>query len=123
MRMIRSALLALALLVLPWAARADLVLVMVEQPGCVYCKAWDDEVSAAYPLTEEGKTAPLTRIQLRAPLPVGMQFDRPAAFTPTFVLLQDGIEVGRIEGYPGADFFWGLLGQMIAAHHIVPVSN
>lgn len=124
MRMVRSAFLGtLALTLLPLAAWADLALVMVEQPGCVYCKAWDEQVSAIYPRTDEGKAAPLTRIQLRAALPQGMQFDRPAAFTPTFVLLRDGIEVGRIEGYPGEDFFWGLLGQMIAAHHIVPVSN
>jgi len=34
-------------------------------------------------------------------------------FTPTFVLMQDGVEIGRIEGYPGEDFFWGLLNQMI----------
>ena len=26
------------------------------------------------------------------------------------------VEVDRIEGYPGEDFFWGLLGQMLKAH-------
>jgi hypothetical protein len=34
-------------------------------------------------------------------------------FTPTFVLLVDGVERNRIEGYPGEDFFWGLLGRML----------
>ena len=37
---------------------------------------------------------------------------RRVSFTPTFILVQDGVEVGRIEGYPGEDFFWGLLGKM-----------
>jgi len=119
MRMVLPAVLSFALMALPGAASADLHLVMVEQPGCVYCRAWDSEVSEIYPRTAEGKLAPLTRIQLRAPLPDGMRFDRPAAFTPTFVLLEDGAEIGRIEGYPGEDFFWGLLTQMMEARNLV----
>jgi len=35
-------------------------------------------------------------------------------FTPTFVLMGDGVEVGRMEGYAGEDFFWGLLGRMLS---------
>lgn len=118
--MIRSALLSVLGLIVPFAAFADLALVMVEQPGCVYCKAWNTEISAIYPLTDEGKAAPLTRVQLRAPLPEDMQFARPAVFTPTFVLLNEGVEVSRIEGYPGEAFFWGLLGQMIDAEKAAP---
>ena len=34
-------------------------------------------------------------------------------FTPTFILLQNGVEVDRIEGYASEDFFWGLLGQAL----------
>jgi len=117
MRMIHTALLCLTVLISPGMAAADLRLVMVEQPGCVYCRAWDAEISATYPLTDEGKAAALTRIQLHAPLPDDMSFTRPAVFTPTFVLLKDGVEVGRIEGYPGEDFFWGLLGQMLEAQN------
>ena len=45
--------------------------------------------------------------------PDGMTFKRPLAFTPTFVLMVDGVEISRIEGYPGEDFFWGLLEQMM----------
>ena len=43
----------------------------------------------------------------------GFAFATPVVLTPTFVLMEDGAEAGRIEGYPGEDFFWGLLGQMI----------
>jgi hypothetical protein len=41
---------------------------------------------------------------------------KPTRFTPTFVLVADGREVGRITGYPGEDFFWGLLQRLIEAH-------
>lgn len=111
--MMRAVLAALVALCLGPFARADLALVMIEQPGCHYCARWDAQIAPIYPRTAEGRAAPLIRLRLRAPLPAGMVFDRPAVFTPTFVLIENGRERGRIEGYPGEDFFWGLLGQML----------
>jgi hypothetical protein len=29
--------------------------------------------------------------------------------------VDEGREIGRIEGYPGADFFWGLLERLLQA--------
>ncbi len=104
-------------------ADAQMQLVMVEQPGCVYCQAWDREIAPKYALTDEGKAAPLRRIQLHAPVPDGLHLDRPATFTPTFILVQDGSELARIEGYPGEDFFWGLLAQMIADGTAAPAPD
>lgn len=96
------------------AAAGELELLMFEQPGCIYCAAWNAEVAPEYPLTEEGRAAPLRRLQLRDPLPEGLELVAPPVFTPTFVLVEDGVESGRIAGYPGEDFFWPLLGQLIA---------
>ncbi|RGP37115.1 thioredoxin family protein [Pseudotabrizicola alkalilacus] len=95
------------------AAAAELRLLMIEQPGCVYCIRWDAEIAPQYPVTDEGKAAPLTRMQLRDEVPEDITLLRSAAFTPTFVLLADGHETGRIEGYPGEDFFWPLLARLI----------
>lgn len=109
--MFRSCLLALALSASP--AAADTRLVMFDQTGCSWCAAWTKEVGPEYPKTEEGRIAPLARHDINVPLPDGVSLASPPVFTPTFVLLHDGQEVGRIEGYPGEDFFWGLLGKMI----------
>jgi hypothetical protein len=106
--------LAFGLAVLPLAAWAEMRLMMVEQPGCSHCAAWRAEVGPEYPLTAEGKAAPLLRQDLRSALPDGLTIASPPIFTPTFILLVDGHETGRIEGYPGEDFFWPLLAQMIA---------
>ncbi|MEY8120657.1 MULTISPECIES: hypothetical protein [unclassified Falsihalocynthiibacter] len=95
------------------AAAADTVLVMVEEKGCVWCARWNDEIAHIYPKTNEGKAAPLQRIDIHAARPEGMIFERRLNFTPTFVLMVDGQEASRIEGYPGEDFFWGLLEQML----------
>jgi hypothetical protein len=92
-------------------------LVMVEQRGCVYCLVWHREVGVEkYALTDEGAFAPLRTIDLHAPRPGDIAFASPLRITPTFVLIEDGRELARFEGYPGEDFFWGLLGMMLKAH-------
>lgn len=94
-------------------ATADAVLIMVEEHGCIWCERWNDEISHIYPKTDEGKAAPLQRIDIHAKRPEGITFARRLSFTPTFVLVVDETEVSRIEGYPGEDFFWGLLEKML----------
>jgi thioredoxin-related protein len=91
-------------------------LVMVEQRGCIYCKMWNEQVGPQYPLTAEGQYAPLRRIDLHAPRPEDLTFASPLRITPTFVLVDEGVELARMEGYPGEDFFWGLLQIMLKAH-------
>ena len=82
---------------------------MVRQDGCFYCQKWEREVADVYPKTAEGKAAPLERIELRGEWPEDLLISPTPVFTPTFILMKDGDEVSRIEGYPGEDFFWGLL--------------
>jgi thioredoxin-related protein len=91
----------------------ELRLIMFEEAGCMWCARWKAEVGPAYPKTEEGAIAPLTMLNIHEELPDDVQLSHPAVLTPTFVLLSDGEEVGRITGYPGQDFFWGLLGEML----------
>ncbi|MBC7141616.1 MAG: thioredoxin family protein [Rhodobacteraceae bacterium] len=107
------ALSALFLASLAAPAAAELRLLMVEQPGCAYCARWDAEIAPIYPRTPEGQAAPLERVQLRGPYPEGIELGPRPVFTPTFILVQDDREAGRIEGYPGEDFFWGLLARMM----------
>ncbi|WP_347312289.1 thioredoxin family protein [Defluviimonas sp. SAOS-178_SWC] len=108
------ALLGSILAVLATPAAAELKLLMVEQPGCAYCARWDADIAPIYPKTPEGQAAPLERVQLRGPYPDNVELGPRPVFTPTFILVQDGREAGRIEGYPGEDFFWGLLAQLMS---------
>ena len=107
----------LALTTLPalpaWAAE----LIMVEEPGCMWCARWEAELGDIYPRTPEGKAAPLRKMEIAETRgDTDVTFARPVLFTPTFVLVEDGQELARIEGYPGEDFFWGLLGGLLADH-------
>lgn len=92
-------------------AAATAELLMFDDPACVWCKRWHDEIGGVYDSTDEGRIAPLRVLQLRNGLPSDTTFSAPVVVTPTFVLVKDGREVGRILGYPGEDLFWGLLGQ------------
>ena len=83
-------------------------LIMVEQQGCYYCLEWKDQLGHIYPKTPEGKYAPLKTIDItKVDQLKGLQRD--VIFTPTFVLMEDNKELGRLEGYSSEDFFWELL--------------
>ncbi|MDX5402653.1 MAG: thioredoxin family protein [Rhodobacterales bacterium] len=88
-------------------------LVMIDRQGCAYCIAWKKEIGPAYPNTDLGQFAPLRVVDIRDGAPEGVTFARPVVFTPTFILIEDGAELARLEGYAGEDFFWGLLEKML----------
>lgn len=94
-------------------ARAETFLLMFDAPGCPYCTLWKEQIGPIYPKTEEATIAPLRIIGIHDPLPEGIVINGDPVYTPTFVLVHNGQEVGRIPGYPGEDFFWGLLDRMI----------
>lgn len=96
------------------ASAAPFQLLMFERDGCSYCRQWNEEIGPAYPKTPQGQAAPLQRLDVYAPLPEDVTLTgRPPAFTPTFVLLSEGREVGRIEGYAGDQFFWVMLERLL----------
>ena len=103
----------LALVSLPGSVLAETLLVMAEENGCLWCAKWNEEVGGEYPITAEGKAAPLHRVDIHGDMPEGMTFKSRLTFTPTFVLMRDGQELSRLEGYPGEDFFWPLLQRMM----------
>ena len=86
---------------------------MYDDPGCPYCRQWRREVGKAYENSAEGRRAPLRTVQLRGPKPSDITLTSPVNVTPTFVLVEDGREVGRMIGYGGPDFFWSKLDVMM----------
>lgn len=101
----------LTLVVFPLAAQAT-ELVMVDDDGCVWCARWEEEVGPAYPKSTEGQFAPLRKINIRD-ITDEIEVARRVNFTPTFLIVQDGREIARIEGYPGAHFFFPLVEQLL----------
>ncbi len=88
-------------------------LLMFDDPGCPWCRKWRAEVGPGYAASPEGRRAPLRTVMLRDGRPAGITLDSAIRASPTFVLVQDGREVGRITGYGGPDFFWSMLTEMM----------
>ena len=102
-----------ASLVVSQTARAS-ELLMFERDGCVWCARWDREIAPIYGKTDEAKVLPLRRINIDHDKPTDITLNAPVRYTPTFVIVDDGREIGRITGYLNDESFWGLLGKYAA---------
>ena len=104
--------LALCAVILTASAAGAAELVMVRRDGCPWCAKFDREIGPIYPKTEFNSQAPLRQINLDRD-PDTSIVHGPIRYTPTFVLADNGKEVGRIEGYPGDEFFWPRLESLL----------
>lgn len=108
-----TAAIAFALLLTSGANLSAAELLMFERAGCSWCARFDAEIAPIYPKTDENRIAPLRRIDLNRPMPAELAGINPGPFTPTFVVVDEGREIGRIQGYPGDTFFFGLLDRIL----------
>ena len=107
------ALLAVPLVLASSLAPRAAELVMVERSGCSWCARWERDVGPAYMKSDEGRQAPLRRVSLDDGQPK-LALKEPVRFTPTFILVEQEREIGRITGYLDNAMFWGLLGTLLA---------
>ncbi len=109
---LRGFAIALVILFMPRGVVAA-ELVMFESATCTWCDRWNEEIAPIYPNTNEAKCAPLRRVDISEVWPVDLQNIARIVYTPTFVIVENGQEVGRLVGYPGEDFFWPLLADQL----------
>jgi hypothetical protein len=88
-------------------------LLMFRRVGCPWCAAWDREIGPVYPRTDIGRRIPIRFIDLDQDDATKFRLKGPVHYTPTFVLIEEDREVSRIEGYPGPDFFWSRLENLV----------
>jgi hypothetical protein len=97
----------------PALAAPAVALVYVREVGCPYCREWDAHIGPVYGKTPEARRAPIREIEKRDVTAAGLKLVRPVRYTPTFVLTVGDAEIGRIEGYPGEEFFWARLDRLL----------
>lgn len=98
------------------ASAQELRLLMIEQAGCYYCRVFNRDIAPAYAMSDIGQQAPLVHADLRGPLPDGITLASTPFVTPTFILIgPGGHEVERLTGFPGEEFFWPYVRDMIDA--------
>jgi hypothetical protein len=106
-------------LALPFAASlqtaaADSRLIMVTSDYCPSCQAWELDVGKVYDKSPYATTLPLTRVEIGSKMPGGVTFQKPVVGTPTFLIIHNGQEIGRQNGYIDAEMFWWWLSEYTA---------
>ena len=74
--------------------------------SCSYCEQWDEEVGSIYDKTEESSLLKLRRVNIHDVIADDVAHIKGIIYTPTFVAIDGGREIGRIVGYGGDIFFW-----------------
>ncbi|CAM3441134.1 SoxS protein [Paracoccus nototheniae] len=98
---------------LDWQAR-PWQLMMVGSASCHYCRQWRAEIGPGFAASPAGRAAPLFEVDVDGPFPDGLALDRRPRITPSFILLSQGTERGRVEGYVGQTHFYPVLEDMMA---------
>ena len=93
-------------------------LVMFESESCEWCEVWDEEIGVAYDKTIESKVIPLRKVDIDDEPHADFKHLEGLIYTPTFVVMDNGKELGRIIGYPGEDFFWQYLNEILTKQNL-----
>ena len=112
--LIKAFALALIFVASPQNAAADSRLIMVTSDYCPSCQAWELDVGKVYDKSPYAKTLPLTRVEIGDKMPGGVTFQKPVVGTPTFLIIHNGQEIGRQNGYIDAEMFWWWLSDYTA---------
>ena len=112
--LIKAFTLALTLIAPNKIAAADSRLIMVTSDHCSYCQAWELDVGAVYDKSPYARTLPLTRVDIGSKKLEDVTFQKPVVGTPTFLIIHNGQEIDRQNGYIGAEMFWWWLSEYAA---------
>ncbi len=88
-------------------------LVMVDLQWCGYCAKFRREVAPSYDSSREGKLAPLRVVSVAKSWPSDLAAIRQVSYTPVFILVEHGKEIGRFAGYSNPATFWSELDPLL----------
>jgi len=81
-------------------------LLVLEVPGCLYCRVLRRDVLPAYEISPRAREVPIRFVDLNDIDDDRIGLTSPVDIVPTVVLMRDNKEVGRITGYLGPESFF-----------------
>ena len=109
-----AAIALVSLLAAPGFSASAAELVMTDSRACHYCRQFHREVGDTYAATPAGQAAPLRSVSPYRKWPADLASVRRAPYTPVFILVDNGREVGRFAGYNSREWFWSKLNPLLA---------
>ena len=83
--------------------------VVFEIGGCKYCTVFRDNLGARYQASTTNAVAPMRYVDVGRLDPADFQLASDITTVPTIVLMQDGKEIDRVEGYPMSEVLFGMV--------------
>ncbi len=99
----------------PLPNASNLELIVMEAPGCTYCDIFRRDVLPSYQASERAKDVPIRFLDINDASPEELGLNSPVDIVPTFVVLKDHKEVGRIPGYVGPEYFFHSINHLISS--------
>lgn len=93
----------------------NLQLLVMEAPGCIYCSIFRRDVLPSYQTSERGKDMPVRFVDVNDVDKTGVTLESPIDILPTFVIVRDNKEVGRIPGYMGPENFFHSINYLLSS--------
>ncbi|MCH9808358.1 MAG: thioredoxin family protein [Alphaproteobacteria bacterium] len=96
------------------APAANLQLVVLEVPGCIYCGIFRRQLLPNYKASKQGRKVPVRFVDLNDPALGEIGLTQPVGVVPTFVVLENNQEIGRIPGYVSHHDFFKAIDHILA---------
>jgi len=91
-----------------------MMLIVVEVPGCFYCRLFRRDVLPLYEASPRAREIPMLVLGLETAKARRLAFARPINVLPTVVLFRAGKEIGRIPGYMAPDIFFRSINYLLS---------
>lgn len=88
-------------------------LVVFEHQDCTYCRAFRSDTLPLYRSNGQDVRAPVRFVRVEHSDTSTLNLNGRIEMVPTFVLMQNGRELGRIEGYWAPDNFFKMLSHLM----------
>jgi thioredoxin-related protein len=93
----------------------SLELVVIEADGCIFCQIFRSDVLPSYEASEQGKQMPAHFVDINDMEATHIEFKGAVDIVPTFIVVKDHHEVGRIPGYVGPENFFHSINYLLAS--------
>lgn len=100
---------------IPPAGSAELV--VMEAEGCTYCTIFRRDVLPSYEMSEHAKSMPVRFVDINDVEKSGIVLDGPISMVPTFVVIKNHREIGRIPGYLGRENFFHAISYLLSTSY------
>lgn len=94
-------------------ATSSYQLLVLEVPGCIYCRIFRRDVLPSYEVSARAREVPIRFIDLNDIDEERFGLASPVDVVPTIVLMRDQQEVGRITGYLGPESFFHSINHLM----------